>query len=95
MADADINTFRGDNTQLRKCETIPPPLKLQQPLISTILLHLKRSSIDFTLPTCAQPLSSNVDHFYSLPKIVSNYVRKRPPAWAEWLLSGGYRGVGK
>lgn len=31
-------------------------------------------------------------HFYSLPKIVSNYVRKRPPAWPEWLLSVGLQG---
>lgn len=59
----------------------PPPSKSSvQALISTILCHLKRSSIDSHLPTCAQPLTSNVDHFYSLPKIVSDYVRKRPPA---------------
>lgn len=34
-------------------------------------------------------------HFYSLPKIVSNYVRKRPPALPEWLLSVGLQGCGE
>lgn len=44
-------------------------------------------------PTRAQPLTSNVDYFYSLPKIVSNYGSKRPPAWPEWFLSVGATGM--
>lgn len=64
------------------CETITqslPSKSLLQPLISTILCHLKRSSIDFTCRR-VHNLWQVMYHFYSLPKIVSNYVRKRPPA---------------
>lgn len=64
------------------CETITqslPSKSLVQLLISTILCHLKRSSIDFTCRR-VHNLWQVMYHFYSLPKIVSNYVRKRPPA---------------